>query len=332
MIVRRTAQRARRRQAAWRKASTCSGLGAGPEMIRGVTASSTSTESASSTIAQARPLCTSRSSGRAAARGDPGQQGRARPVQTAHLQPVPQEVGGDFLVRAVGDVGQIGLPAVLGLHALLDVRDLKPAEAIDPAHPLGVALGQVVVDRDDVAAPAPPAGDGRGHGGREGLALAGRHLDDGALGQRQAAGDLRRRRVFSPICRSATSRTRAKARSRSSGLSRWSRKTSRSRAASSWSLWSVISAKDFSRASTFCARRRTCLCRGTIRSSRPVPACQRASAPWGRGLSRTSSSSIRQVALETRAMLNVEPPLEELTGRLIPLDQQGLGRHARPSR
>ncbi len=41
--------------------STCSALGASPEMMRGVTDSSMRTESASSTMAKARPRMTTRS-------------------------------------------------------------------------------------------------------------------------------------------------------------------------------------------------------------------------------------------------------------------------------
>ena len=58
------------------------------------------------------------------------------------------------------------------------------------AHPLGVAAGQVVVDRDDVHALAGQRVEvGRQHAG-EGLALTGLHLGDVAEVQRRAAHDL----------------------------------------------------------------------------------------------------------------------------------------------
>ena len=63
-------------------------------------------------------------------------------------------------------------------------------KAVDLAHPLAVALGQVVVDGDDVD---PPAGEGvevGGEGGHQGLALAGLHLGDAALVENDAADEL----------------------------------------------------------------------------------------------------------------------------------------------
>ena len=59
-----------------------------------------------------------------------------------------------------------------------------------PAHPLGVALGQVVVDRDDVHALAGERVEVRGQGADQGLALTGLHLGDVAEVQRRAAHDL----------------------------------------------------------------------------------------------------------------------------------------------
>jgi hypothetical protein len=61
---------------------------------------------------------------------------------------------------------------------------------VHPAHPLGVAAGEVVVDRDDVDALAVEGVEvGRQRAG-EGLALAGAHLGDVAHVQRGAAHDL----------------------------------------------------------------------------------------------------------------------------------------------
>jgi hypothetical protein len=71
-----------------------------------------------------------------------------------------------------------------------DHADVEAEEAVHPAHPLGVAAGEVVVDRDDVARPCRQGVEvGRQHAG-EGLALAGAHLGDVAHVQRRAAHDL----------------------------------------------------------------------------------------------------------------------------------------------
>ena len=61
---------------------------------------------------------------------------------------------------------------------------------MDLAHPLTVALGQVVVHRDDVDAPAGQGVQIGGQSGYQGLALAGLHLGDPALVQHDAAHQL----------------------------------------------------------------------------------------------------------------------------------------------
>jgi len=63
-------------------------------------------------------------------------------------------------------------------------------EAVDLAHPLGVTLGQVVVDGDDVDALAGEGVQIGGQGSHQGLALAGLHLGDAALVEDDAADEL----------------------------------------------------------------------------------------------------------------------------------------------
>ena len=63
-------------------------------------------------------------------------------------------------------------------------------EAVDLAHPLGVALGQVVVDRDDVHALAGERVQIDRQGGDQRLAFAGLHLGDLAVVQHHAADQL----------------------------------------------------------------------------------------------------------------------------------------------
>ena len=67
---------------------------------------------------------------------------------------VAQVVEAELVVRAVGDVAGVLLAAVRGLLAGQDHADGQAEEPVHPAHPLGVALGQVVVDGDDVDAVA----------------------------------------------------------------------------------------------------------------------------------------------------------------------------------
>ena len=63
-------------------------------------------------------------------------------------------------------------------------------EAVDLAHPVAVALGQVVVDGDDMHALAAQGVQVGGQGGHQGLAFTGLHLGDAALVQDDAADEL----------------------------------------------------------------------------------------------------------------------------------------------
>ena len=86
---------------------------------------------------------------------------------------VAQVVEAELVVGAVGDVGGVGLLAVTGRRlrqalvfgdsqsgskrkalVVLDAADGQAEGVVDLAHPLGVALGQVVVDGNDVDARA----------------------------------------------------------------------------------------------------------------------------------------------------------------------------------
>ncbi len=103
---------------------------------------------------------------------------------------VAQVVEAELVVGAVGDVGAVLLAALLRRLLGQDHAHLEPEEAVHPAHPLRVALGQVVVDRDDVhALPAQRVEVGRQRRD-QGLALAGLHLGDVAQVQRGPAHQL----------------------------------------------------------------------------------------------------------------------------------------------
>ena len=165
-----------------------------PLMISGVRASSMRMLSTSSTIPKKRSRWTRWSSS---------------------VTMLSQEVvEPELVVRAVRDIRGIGLAPGDGLevHEPLVVRrvagleevrrrapvrllaedhpDREPEEVVDRAHPLRVAPGEVVVDRDDVDAPAGDRVQDRGERGHEGLALAGAHLGDLALVEDDAADQL----------------------------------------------------------------------------------------------------------------------------------------------
>ena len=103
---------------------------------------------------------------------------------------VAQVVEAELGVRAVGDVGGVGVALLLvGLH-VLQHADADAEHVVDRLHPHRVAAGEVVVDGDDVHAAAAERvqHDGERRGQR--LALAGLHLGDRAVVQHHPADQL----------------------------------------------------------------------------------------------------------------------------------------------
>ena len=111
-------------------------------------------------------------------------------VGELELHVVAEVVEAELVVGAVGDVGAVGFAALLVGEVVDDDADGEAEEAVDLAHPLGVALGEIVVDGDDVDAVAGEGVEVAGEGGDEGLAFAGLHLGDLALVEDHAADHL----------------------------------------------------------------------------------------------------------------------------------------------
>jgi hypothetical protein len=106
------------------------------------------------------------------------------------LHVVAEVVEAELVVGPVGDVGAVGLLPLPVVHVVLDDAHREAEEAVETSHPLRVALGQVVVDGDDVHALALEGVQVGGEGGDEGLALAGLHLRDHAPVQRNPPDQL----------------------------------------------------------------------------------------------------------------------------------------------
>ena len=103
---------------------------------------------------------------------------------------VAQVVEAELVVRAVGDVAQVLLAAERGRLAGDDRADGQAQEPVHPAHPLGVAGGEVVVGGDHVHAVAGERVQVRRQHAGQGLALTGLHLGDVAEVQRRTAHEL----------------------------------------------------------------------------------------------------------------------------------------------
>jgi hypothetical protein len=103
---------------------------------------------------------------------------------------VAQVVEPELGVRAVRDVRRVGRALLLVGLVVLEHADGQAEALVDRPHPVRVAAGQVVVDRDHVHALAGERVERDGERAGEGLALAGAHLGDLAVVEHHAADQL----------------------------------------------------------------------------------------------------------------------------------------------
>ena len=103
---------------------------------------------------------------------------------------VAQIVEAELAVGAVGDVGGIGLLLQFVLHLRQIDADAQAQEPVHAPHPLGIAVGKVVVDRDHVHALAGERVEVGWEGSNQRLALAGSHLRNLAVVKRDASEQL----------------------------------------------------------------------------------------------------------------------------------------------
>ena len=106
------------------------------------------------------------------------------------LHVVAEVVEAELVVGAIGDVAAVDLLPLGRFHLRLDRPHGHSQTPEERAHPLGVAAGQVVVDRDDVHALAFERVEIGGQGGDQRLALAGDHLGDVAAVEDHPAHEL----------------------------------------------------------------------------------------------------------------------------------------------
>ena len=106
----------------------------------------------------------------------------------AHI--VAEVIEAELVVRAVGDVRAVRFTPLVAVQLVYDTADRKTEEAVDLAHPLRVALCEVIVDGDDVHALALERVQVRRQRCDERFAFAGLHLGDASLMQDHAAQKL----------------------------------------------------------------------------------------------------------------------------------------------
>ncbi len=111
-------------------------------------------------------------------------------VREVERRVIAEEVEAGFLGGDVGDVGGVGVAAAVPIQAGDDGGGAQAEEVVQRRHPRRVASGEIVVRGEDVdPAARERVQDCRRHGG-ERLALAGGHLGEAALMQRDAGGQL----------------------------------------------------------------------------------------------------------------------------------------------
>ena len=103
---------------------------------------------------------------------------------------IAQVIETELGVGAIRDVGLVGRALELERHVVLEQTDGHAQVLVDAAHPLGVALGKVIIDSNDVHALAGNSVKIAGQRGDEGLTFAGLHLGDVALVQCHGANEL----------------------------------------------------------------------------------------------------------------------------------------------
>ena len=103
---------------------------------------------------------------------------------------VTQIVEAELVVGAVGNVGSVGLALLRRRLAAPDHANAQAQELVDRTHPARVALGEILVDRDDMHALAGQRIQIGRQRRDQGLALTGSHLGDLALVQRHTAHHL----------------------------------------------------------------------------------------------------------------------------------------------
>ena len=103
---------------------------------------------------------------------------------------VAQVIEAEFVVGAVGNVGAVGFLLERVLHLRQVDAHAEAEETVNAAHPVGIALRQIVVDGHDVHAGAGERIEVSRQCRHQGLALAGTHFRNLAAMQRKAADQL----------------------------------------------------------------------------------------------------------------------------------------------
>jgi len=103
---------------------------------------------------------------------------------------VAKVVETEFRVGAVGHVAGVGCAPLLGLHPGLDDADGDAKHLVERAHPLGIASGEVVIDRDEMHAEPGQRIEANRQRGDECLAFTRAHLGNRTAVETGATNNL----------------------------------------------------------------------------------------------------------------------------------------------
>ena len=106
-----------------------------------------------------------------------------------HSHIVAQIVETELIVRTEGDIAGVSLAAIFGVRlGLVDTSHCESMELIEGPHPLGVTLGEVIIDRNDMDTLSGEGVEEHRESSHEGLTLTGGHLGD-VVGDLAIVGD-----------------------------------------------------------------------------------------------------------------------------------------------
>ena len=103
---------------------------------------------------------------------------------------ITEVVETEFVIRPVGDIGIVGNLSLLEIQVMNDEAYREAQKFINLAHPFAVALGQVIVDRNDVDALSFQCIQVYRRRSNQGFTFAGAHLGDVAPMEDNAADEL----------------------------------------------------------------------------------------------------------------------------------------------
>ena len=113
-----------------------------------------------------------------------------RAMREIELHIVAQVVEAEFVVGAVGNIRAVRLAAFVVVQSVLDHPDAQSKKLVEPAHPFGVTLCQVIVDCDNVDAFAVESIQICRKRRHERFAFTGLHFCDAALMKDNSADKL----------------------------------------------------------------------------------------------------------------------------------------------